>query len=88
MMAGPSGTALQHLLIAHEPEVLSLLLHYQAPFVLLRALNRPGCSEILQILLGAELSKSWSVCHPFDGFPNNSEANQVNNCIIYSCERT
>jgi len=47
-------TVLQHLLIAHEREVLTLLLHYQTPFVLLRALNRPGCSEILQILLGAD----------------------------------
>ena len=50
-----SGTVLQHLLIAHEPEVLTLLLHYQTPFVLLRALNRPGCSEILQVLLGSDL---------------------------------
>lgn len=47
-------TVLQHLLIAHEADVLALLLHYQAPFVLLRALNRSGCSEVLQILLGAD----------------------------------
>lgn len=33
-------TVLQHLLMAHEAEILTLLLHYQAPFVLLRALNR------------------------------------------------
>ena len=53
------GTVLQHLLIAHEADVLALLLHYQAPFVLLRALNRPGCSEVLQILLGWEAQEIW-----------------------------
>lgn len=47
-------TVLQHLLMVHEADVLALLLHYQAPFVLLRALNRPGSSEVLQILLGAD----------------------------------
>jgi hypothetical protein len=47
------------LLIAHEADVLALLLHYQAPFVLLRALNRPGCSEVLQILLGWEAQEIW-----------------------------
>ena len=54
------GTVLQHLL-AHESEVLTLLLHYQAPFVPLRALNRPGCSEVLQILLGPDLREEMSL---------------------------
>ena len=53
------GTVLQHLLIAHEADVLALLLHYQAPFVLLCALNRPGCSEVLQISLGWEAQEIW-----------------------------
>ncbi|CAJ1432732.1 unnamed protein product [Effrenium voratum] len=56
-------TVLQHLLVAHEPEVLTLLLHYQAPFVLLRALNRPGCSQLLQLLLGADATLPKVVRH-------------------------
>eukprot|EP00931_Biecheleriopsis_adriatica_P052150 TRINITY_DN30315_c0_g1_i1.p1 TRINITY_DN30315_c0_g1~~TRINITY_DN30315_c0_g1_i1.p1 ORF type:complete len:844 (+),score=148.90 TRINITY_DN30315_c0_g1_i1:355-2532(+) len=47
-------TVLQHLLLANEREVLGLMLQYHAPFVLLRALDRPGCAELLQSLLGCE----------------------------------
>eukprot|EP00930_Biecheleria_cincta_P042209 TRINITY_DN29030_c0_g1_i2.p1 TRINITY_DN29030_c0_g1~~TRINITY_DN29030_c0_g1_i2.p1 ORF type:complete len:874 (-),score=144.22 TRINITY_DN29030_c0_g1_i2:37-2328(-) len=47
-------TVLQHLLLAHDREVSGLLLQYHAPFVLLRALDRPGCGELLQSLLGCD----------------------------------
>lgn len=43
--------ALQHLLSANDVEVCPLLLQYHAPFILLRALDQPGCAELLQSLL-------------------------------------
>ncbi|OLQ12583.1 hypothetical protein AK812_SmicGene3493 [Symbiodinium microadriaticum] len=45
-------TALQRLLLTHEAEVVPALLYSHAPFLLLRSLDRPGCSELLQTLLG------------------------------------
>jgi len=48
-------TVLQHILSAREAEVTCLLLQYHAPFVLLRALDRPGCGELLQSLLGCDV---------------------------------
>mmetsp|Transcript_19928 Transcript_19928/g.37504 ORF Transcript_19928/g.37504 Transcript_19928/m.37504 type:complete len:952 (+) Transcript_19928:71-2926(+) len=48
-------TVLQHLMSAHDMEVTSALLQYHAPFVLIRALNRPGCAELLLgFVLGCE----------------------------------
>mmetsp|Transcript_13422 Transcript_13422/g.31548 ORF Transcript_13422/g.31548 Transcript_13422/m.31548 type:complete len:876 (-) Transcript_13422:165-2792(-) len=44
-------TVLQHMLHGFEEEVLRVLLRQNAPFVLLRALNRPGCAEFLQALV-------------------------------------
>ncbi|CAK0841620.1 unnamed protein product [Prorocentrum cordatum] len=44
-------TALQHLLCAHEAEVLAVLLRCHAPFALVRALDRPGCPDLLMALL-------------------------------------
>jgi len=44
-------TVLQHLLNGHEEVVCHVLLRNHAPFMLLRALNRPGCGELLQALL-------------------------------------
>lgn len=41
-------TVLHHLLLFYDHEVCSLLLQYHAPFVLLRALDRPGCPELLR----------------------------------------
>lgn len=48
-------TVLQHLLGAHDREVFPVLLSCHAPFVLLRTIDQPGCSELLQaLLLGCE----------------------------------
>jgi len=44
-------TVLQHLLHGHEEVVCHVLLRNNAPFLLLRALNKPGCGELLQALL-------------------------------------
>jgi len=49
-------TVMQHLLSAHDLEACSALLHYHAPFVLIRALNKPGCAELLLgLLLGVDI---------------------------------
>eukprot|EP00439_Symbiodinium_sp_Y106_P023184 s272_g2.t2 len=47
-------TALQRLLLTHEADVVPALLYSHAPFLLLRSLERPGCSELLQTLLGGD----------------------------------
>eukprot|EP00927_Polykrikos_kofoidii_P019126 TRINITY_DN18918_c1_g2_i1.p1 TRINITY_DN18918_c1_g2~~TRINITY_DN18918_c1_g2_i1.p1 ORF type:complete len:910 (-),score=161.03 TRINITY_DN18918_c1_g2_i1:193-2880(-) len=47
---------LQHLIGAHDPDICIALLQHHAPFVLLRALDRPGCSELLVgLLLGHDV---------------------------------
>merc|ERR1740129_1393418 len=49
-------TVLQHLISAHDPEACAALLRYNAPFVLLRALDKPGCAELLLgLLAGCEV---------------------------------
>jgi len=47
---------LQYLLASHDLEVCSVLLQCHAPFVLLRALDQPGCAELLLgLLLGVSI---------------------------------
>lgn len=48
-------TVLQHLLSEHDREVTEVLLQYHTPFLLLRLLDHPGCSELLLgLVLGCD----------------------------------